>query len=339
MPFENVLSRLMHKSDLTPEEMAGAVESIMSGALKTPDIESFLRLLREKGETPDEIAAAVKVMRKHSLRFSREYPEALDTCGTGGDAKNTLNVSTLAALLACAAGVTVAKHGNRSVSSLCGSADLLEMLGVRIALSPQGAEACLNETGFAFLFAPHFHPAVKHAMEARKNIQGKTLFNLLGPLTNPAGVKHQLLGVYSRELVETMAGVLQRLGMERGMVVHGSDGMDEISLSDSTYTAMIESGQIHTAFLAPEAVSLSRRKIAEISCSTKAENKRMAEDVMSGAPGAPLDIVCLNAAAAIHVAGKAASFIEGYKIARETAASGKIKEKLSQIVKVSNSLS
>ncbi len=335
MHFENALNQLMQKKDVAPEAMAGVVESIMSGELKTPDIESFLRLLQEKGETPDEIAAAVKVMRRHSLKFSREYPEALDTCGTGGDAKNTMNVSTLAALVACAAGVKVAKHGNRSVSSLCGSADLLEMLGIRIDLTPESAEKCLNETGFAFLFAPLFHPAVKHAMEARKKIKGKTLFNLLGPLTNPAGVKHQLLGVYSRDLVDTMGRVLERLGMERAMVVHGSDGLDEISLSDSTYTARIEKNEIHTAFLAPEAVGLKRRELATISCGSKQENLKRAEEVLSGTEGAPLDIVCLNAAAAIHVAGRSASFAEGYQIARDTVRAGKVRAKVAEIVRFS----
>ena len=333
MIFDSAISKLIKKEDISPEEMSWSIEAVISGDLKTPDIESFLKLLREKGEAADEIAAAAAVMRRHAVKFSRQYPEALDTCGTGGDAKNTLNVSTLSALVACAAGVKVAKHGNRSVSGVCGSADLLEMLGMKIDLSAASAEKCLNQTGFSFLFAPLFHPAVKHATQARKNIQGKTLFNLLGPLTNPLGVKRQLLGVYSRELVEKMADVLRRLGLERALVVHGSDGLDEISISDSTYTAEIAGGKIKTSFLAPEAVELKRRDLSEIHCPAKSENLKKAHEVFQGVPGAALDIVCLNAAATLFIAEKSASVPEGFKLAKETISSGVAAKKLEEIVK------
>ena len=339
MIFNNTLSKLAKKEDISQEEVSWVMENIMSGDLKTPDIESFLMLLREKGETADEITAAAKVLRKHSLQFSRQYPEALDTCGTGGDAKNTINVSTLSALVACAAGAKVAKHGNRSVSGLCGSADLLEMLGVKIDLSPEAAETCLNETGFSFLFAPVFHPAVRHAMDARKNIQGKTIFNLLGPLTNPAQVKQQLLGVYSRERVETMAGVLQKLGLQKALVVHGSDGLDEISLSDSTYMAELDGGEIKTFFFAPEAVGLKRKSLSEIHCDTKFENLKKAGDVLDGVAGASLDIVCLNAAACLFISGKSGSFQEGFQSARDCISSGKAKKKLREIVEFTQSVS
>lgn len=330
MNFDAILSRLTKKENLSPEEIASAIERIMAGSVDTPQIESFLVLLRQKGETAAEIAAAAKVMRKHAVHFKHSYPETIDTCGTGGDAQNTLNVSTLSAIVACAAGVKIAKHGNRSVSSVCGSADLLELLGVKADLAPEKAEKCLEATGFAFLFAPLFHPAVKHAMAARRNIQGKTLFNLLGPLTNPAGVKRQVIGVYSQDAAEKTAEALRLLGLERALVVHGSDGLDEISISDSTYTAELKHGVINHAFVAPEAVKLKRRPIEEIRCASKDDNKKKALDVLAGKPGAPFDIVCFNAAAAIWIAGEM-PLVEAFETARETLLSGKAKSKLEEI--------
>lgn len=249
--MNTLISKLKNSQNLSDPEMAQAIESIMSGGCVTSEIEAFLTFLRDKGEASSEIAAAAKVMRRHSSKLPHNYPDLLDTCGTGGDAKNTVNVSTIAAIVACAAGAQVAKHGNRSVSSVCGSADLLEMLGVKIDLSPAQVAQCLERTGFAFMFAPIFHPSVKHAMAARKNVGGKTIFNLLGPLTNPAGAHYQLLGVYSDRVLMPVASALLALGLKRAMVVHGSDGMDEITTCGPTRVVMVDEGKIHEKKLDP----------------------------------------------------------------------------------------
>ncbi len=312
--------------------MNAAMEEILSGCASDLDIVSFLTGLREKGESTREIIAAATVMRRYAVRLSMPFPRALDTCGTGGDAKHTLNVSTLAAFVVAAAGVTVAKHGNRSVSSVCGSADLLEALGVRVDLRTSDVEECLRLHGFAFFFAPMFHPATRAAMAARKKIGGKTIFNLLGPLSNPAGARFQLVGVYAAPLVETVAHVLSELGSERAMVVHGEDGLDELTLSGPTLVAELKKGKVHAYRFTPEEAGFPRAELARLRCESKEEAVRAALEVLEGAPGPHLNVVCLNAGAALYVAGAAPSIAAGAKLAVETLTSGAAKRKFAAVV-------
>lgn len=329
--FPDVLSKLAARKALDAADVTAAMEEILSGRAADADIEAFLSGLREKGETPAEIAAAASVMRSHAVRLSKPYPRVLDTCGTGGDSKHTLNVSTLSAFVATAAGVLVAKHGNRSVSSVCGSADLLEALGVRVDLRAADVERCLTAQGFAFFFAPTFHPATRAAMPARKKLGGKTLFNLLGPLSNPAGARFQLVGVYAPPLVETMARVLAELGSERALVVHGEDGLDEITLSGPTLAAELKEGKVRTYRINPEDAGFARTDISRLRCDTKEAAVQAAIDVLEGTPGPHHNVVCLNAGAALYVAGAAASIAEGARIASQTLTSGAAKRKLADV--------
>ncbi len=319
-------------------EVESMMRQIMAGSVGTPEIESFLLALRNRGETVEEISSAARVMREFSVKISRPYPDLLDTCGTGGDAKNTLNVSTLAAIIASAAGARIAKHGNRSVSSVCGSADLLEFLGMKINLLPTSVERCIEKTGFGFFFAPNFHPATKAAMPARKNIQGKTLFNLLGPLTNPAGARHQLLGVYEERLAPLLANVLLTLGTQRALVVHGFDGLDEISLSGPTQVAEIQGGSIKSYRFTPEEVGLKSASLDSIQTHSKEESGELALRILGGAPGPGSDIVCLNAGAALYVIGMVRSIREGFVLAHETIQLGKALQKLDELVRVTQGL-
>ena len=312
------------------------MESLMSGKLSDEQIEKFLIKLREKGETAEEITAAALVMRKHSLKTSKSFPNLLDTCGTGGDGTQTLNVSTLAAIVASSAGIQVAKHGNRSVSSVCGSADLLELLGININLPVQSVEECIEKTGFGFFFAPNFHPATKFAMPVRKKIQGKTIFNLLGPLTNPAGALHQMVGVYDQKWVEPMADVLKALGSKRALVVHGADGMDEISICAKTKIAELSDNQIKVYEVSPKDFGIKEAAASDLRCASKEEAKNAAMKVLQGAFGPQSDIISLNAAAAIYVAGKTKSIKEGLKLAKELLNSGKAKKKAEQIAEFTN---
>ncbi len=307
----------------------------MSGRVTDEDIEAFLRALREKPETAEEVSAAARVMREHALKLSRAFPEALDTCGTGADNQHTVNVSTLAAIVAAAAGVRVAKHGNRSVTSVCGSADLLELLGVKIDLTPPVVEACLEKTGFGFFFAPIFHPAVKYAGAARKQIKGKTIFNLLGPLSNPAGAGTQLIGVWDPPHVELVAQALVQFGTKRAFVVHGLDGLDEISLSAETLVAEVRNGNIQTFHLDPSNLGFKKCEISALQCSTKEQCKDAALAILQGADGPQTEFVVLNAGAALCVAGKAPSIPEGARVARAVLKSGAALKKLEEIIEVS----
>lgn len=330
------LSQLKNGQSLSSDQMQEAMNIIMSGGAGTADIEEFLLSLRKKGESVDEITSAVRVMRQHAVKLSKAYPNLLDTCGTGGDAKNTLNISTLSALVACAAGARVAKHGNRSVSSVCGSADLLEMLGVKISLDSAGVERCIETVGFGFFFAPNFHPATKAAMPARKNIQGKTLFNLLGPLTNPAGADFQLIGVYSKPLVRVFAEVLSRLGSKRALVVHGLDGLDEISLSGPSCVAELYEGSIREYQIEPRDFGLLPVVPEAFVCQHKEENRQKALKVLEGVPGPGTDVVCMNAAAALYVCGNAPSLKEGFLMAQKTVHSHQAMDKLDHLIECSN---
>ncbi len=322
MIVNDVFFKLGKKEPLSPADMTHMMEAIMTGVLRDPEIEEFLLLLRDKGETAEEIAAAAKVMRQHALKLTRRYAELLDTCGTGGDAKHTLNISTLSALTAASMGVKVGKHGNRSVSSQCGSADLLEALGVRIDLPVPAIEACIDQNNFGFFFAPKFHEATKYAMPARKKIGGKTLFNLLGPLSNPAGALYQLIGVYDERLVGTLAKTLLELGSKRALVVHGKDGLDEITTCDETRVAELDKGRVKSYTVSPGDLGIKKARLENIQCLTLDDCKAAAMGVLKGERGAHGDIVFLNTGAALYVAGKAASLKEGVEAVRKHLASG-----------------
>ncbi len=324
--------RLDHRKDLTATEMTAAMEAIVGGHATDDAIESFLSALRKKGELPTEIAAAAAVMRRYAVPLSRTYPELLDTCGTGGDARRTLNVSTLASLVCAGAGVGVAKHGNRSVSSVSGSADLLEALGVTVDPGPLVVESCIQKTGFGFFFAPRFHPATRFAMPARKRIQGKTLFNLLGPLANPAGAAFQLVGVYDEKLVEIFARVLVDLGVRRAFVVHGRDGMDELTTCDETMVAEVDRGSIIRHVVSPEDIGLRRSSVEDLVVTTKEEALAAAHAVLAGERGPKSDIVCLNAGAAFFVSGRSRSIKAGVFLAQETLKSGAALRAVEKIV-------
>lgn len=336
MNFTETLQKLSRKEPLEKSEMEAVMEAMMTGKLEDARIEEWLLLLREKGETADEIAAAAGVMRRHSLRLSKRYPDLLDTCGTGADESHTVNVSTLSALVAAAAGVHVAKHGNRSVSSVCGSADLLEELGVKVDLAPEDVERCLEKTGFAFFFAPRFHPAVRFATPARKRIKGKTIFNLLGPLSNPASARFQLVGVYDKKLTEIMAKALEDLGVERALVVHGFDGMDEITTCGETFVSELLDGRIRSHSIRPEDFGLKPAEKAELQCDSKESAKECALKVLAGQPGPKSDLVAINAAAAVYVAGKSNNLQGGLSLARETLGSKKALAKLEEIIQTTS---
>lgn len=336
MSFREVLQKLARKEALEKAEMEGAMEEVVAGKAPDADIEEFLILLKQKGETADEITAAATVMRRHAVGLSKRFPDLLDTCGTGADQSRTVNVSTLASLIAAAAGIRVAKHGNRAVSGVCGSADLLELLGVNIELEPEQIQACLEKTGFAFFFAPRFHPATRFAMPARQRIKDKTLFNLLGPLSNPAGARFQLVGVYDKKLTKTLAEVLRELGTERALVVHGSDGMDEITTCGETFVSELLDGRLVDHVLHPKDFGLRAAKPADLQCDSKESAKESALAVLSGEPGPKSDLAALNAAAAIYVAGKSKSLKGGLSFAKDILGSKKALQKLEEIVSVSN---
>jgi anthranilate phosphoribosyltransferase len=316
--IQEVTQNLSQGRNLTPDQMETVMEEILTGRAQTPQIVSFLTALSQKGETIDEVTAAVLVMRKHAVNITSPDKVVLDTCGTGGDKKGTFNVSTAVAFIASSCGITVAKHGNRSVSSCCGSADILEALGVNINMDKTKIEQCLKDIGIAFLFAQKLHPAMRHAMEARKKIGAKTIFNLLGPLSNPAGARYQLVGVYERRWVEILAKALGNLGARHALVVHGEDGLDELTTVASTFVAEFQHGQIKTYSLSPEDFGLKRACPQDLQGGDAATNAKIILDVFSGKPGPARDIVVLNAAAAIYVADRVTSIKEARRLAEES---------------------
>jgi anthranilate phosphoribosyltransferase len=316
--MKNVLEKLLDKNNLAMEEAYGVMSDIMEGRATPAQIGAFLIALRLKGETVEEVSGFAQAMRDKALRL--DYPgNLLDTCGTGGDGMGTINISTLSALVVAGAGVKVAKHGNRSVSSLCGSADLLEGLGVKIDLPPSTAKRCLDECNFSFLFAPLYHPAMRYAAGPRKELGVRTVFNILGPLTNPARVKRQLLGVFSPSLTSFIASVLGKLGVERAMVVSSLDGIDEISISAPTKVSELRNGTIYEYTIEPERLGVRTYLLDELKVKSKEESVEIAQRVLAGEmEGAVMDAVLVNSAAALIVAGMANDFKEGMEIARES---------------------
>ncbi len=337
MNYASLLNRLLAGEDLSHDDMLLLMQHIMGGQLTPAQIAAVLVALRIKGETVTEITAAAQVMRELSTKVVvQDNGHLIDTCGTGGDGAQTFNISTASALVAAAAGASVAKHGGRSVSSTCGSADILEKLGVNVNVTPQQVAHCVDTIGIGFMFAPNHHSAMKHAAPVRRELGVRTLFNLLGPLTNPAGAKNQVMGVFHRDLTGKLAQVLQQLGSRHVLVVHGADGMDEISISGSTYIAELKDGTVREYTVQPQDFGLKTAQSDTIRVANADEARTMLLGVMDNQLGAARDIVQLNAGAAIYVAGLAATLEEGVKKAGEVIASGAAKSKLAQLIQVSN---
>jgi anthranilate phosphoribosyltransferase len=320
---------------LSEEEAAAIMEEIMSGEATPAQLAAFLIGLRVKGETVEEIAGMARVMREKALRVPFEGSPLLDTCGTGGDGKGTFNVSTAAAFVAAGAGATVAKHGNRAMSSACGSADVLEALGARIDLGPEAVGQCLREVGFGFMFAQTFHPAMRFAAGPRREIGVRTVFNILGPLTNPAGAQAQVLGVADPAIGEKMIQALARLGSRHALVVHGEDGLDEMTLAASTLVHELEGGKVRSYSVTPEEVGLTRAKGQAVKGGSPQENAAAMRAVFSGEGGPLRDIVLLNSAAALVAADIAPTIAEGVAVAARTIDSGAAGQKLERFVEVS----
>jgi anthranilate phosphoribosyltransferase len=322
--------------DLGPEAMTAVMRQIMGGEATPAQIGAFLVGLRMKGETVAEITAAARVMRELVTPVEVSKDHLVDTCGTGGDGANTFNISTVSAFVTAAAGARVAKHGNRSVSSRSGSADLLEAAGVKIDLMPEQVARCIEEVGIGFMFAPRYHGAMKHAIGPRRELGIRTIFNLLGPLTNPAGAPNQVLGVYDDQWLRPVAEVLKNLGSRSVMVVHAADGLDEISISAETRVAELRNGEVRTYTITPEEFGLQRGDPSEITVESVTESLAFMDSVLNNQPGAAFDVVLLNAGAAIYVAGQARDLSEGIQRAREAIADGKAKQKLAAFIELTN---
>lgn len=334
--IEEAIDNLSKGKDLTRSQMQEAMEEIMTGKVDTSLTVAFLTGLNKKGETPEELTAAVSVMRRYVTKIHTDKEVVLDTCGTGGDTKGTFNISTVVSFVASGCGVAVAKHGNRSVSSCCGSADILEALGININMNPRDLEKCLDEIGIAFLFAPNLHPAMKYAMPARKEVGTKTIFNLLGPLTNPAGARYQLVGVYDKRWTEILAQVLGSLGTVHALIVHGEDGLDEITTTARTFVSEVYKGKIKNFEIMPEDFGFRKAELEDLKGGDISSNARIMLEVLEGKAGPHRDIVLLNAAAAIYTADKAKSIKEGIELAKESIDSGRALEKLELLRQYSN---
>jgi anthranilate phosphoribosyltransferase len=313
--FPALIEKLIRREDLTSEEAEAAMAEVMEGRAADAQIAGLLIGLAMKGERPAEIVGLARMMRAHAVRLSHPYEDAFDTCGTGGDRSGTFNISSCAAIVVAACGVRVAKHGNRSVSSLSGSADVFEALGVNVAAAPSSVERCLTEANIGFLFAPTFHPSMRYAAQARRALGVRTAFNLLGPLTNPAGAKRQLVGVPRPEFTELMARALMLLGSERAWVVHGADGIDEISTTGYTKVSECFAGTVKTFYLHPTDLGVAKATAAALCGGSAAQNARIIVDVLEGGVGPARDVVVLNAGAALFVAGVATSVRDGMQLA------------------------
>jgi anthranilate phosphoribosyltransferase len=330
--FRDYLQKIIDRKNLSESEMSEMIEEIFSGTLSNAQIGAFMAALATKGETFEELAGAARVMRRRATRIQAPGSTVVDTCGTGGDGGGTFNISTTTAFVVAASGVTVAKHGNRSVSSRCGSADLVEALGVNITVGPFVVEEAVAEIGIGFLFAPLYHGAMKHAAAARKEVGIRSIFNMLGPLTNPAAANCQLLGVYAPQLTEMFAEALRLLGTRRALVVHGHDGLDEISVCAPTRISELKDGLIRTYDIDPERFLGRRAAPSQIAGGDPAHNAAITRGVLAGEKGACRDVVVLNAAAALMAAGKTDTFEAGMRLAAESIDSGSARRKLDELV-------
>ncbi len=334
--IQEAIKDLIAGADLGRARTRAAMDQIMSGQATDAQIGAFLVALRIKGETVDEIAGCAEVMREKATPIATARPDLIDTCGTGGDDSGTFNISTAVAFVACGAGLAVAKHGNRSISSHCGSADVLAALGVNVEASPEKVGECLDEVGIGFLFAVALHGAMKHAIGPRRELATRTVFNVLGPLTNPAGAKRQLIGVYDSALTEALAGVLGQLGSERALVVHGSDGLDEITLTGPTQVSELRDGSVSTRQIDPRDFGLQLAPAEALQGGDAAYNARILREVLDGREGPRRDVVLINAATAIAVGGRAEDTTAGLELARASIDSGRARQALDRLVEVSN---
>jgi anthranilate phosphoribosyltransferase len=347
--IKEAIGKVVQLKDLSETEMIEVMNQVMGGEATAAQVGAFITALRMKGETIEEIAGAARVMRDHAtpirvgkaLDIDREEinldrETIVDTCGTGGSGTKSFNISTTVAFVVSACGAKVAKHGNRSISSACGSADVLEALGVNLNVTPQQVEACINQIGVGFLFAPALHGAMKHAIGPRREIGIRTIFNILGPLTNPAGADRQVLGVYAENLVEVLANVLVRLGCRRGFVVHGLDGMDEVTLTGPTRIGEINNGAVNLSTIEPEDFGLRRCALADLQGGDAAANAAIVRAVLNGKPGPKRDVVLLNAAYALVAAGLAKDIEAGLERARGAIDDGMALAKLDGLVQMTN---
>lgn len=333
--IKEAIAQLVKREDLTSDVMEQVMEEIMTGEATDAQKASFLTALSMKGETIDEITSAAKVLRSHCERFLNDM-DVLEIVGTGGDGSNTINISTLSSVVVSAAGIPVAKHGNRAASSKCGTADCLEALGVKIDCAPARSAQILKDINLCFLFAQKYHPAMRFVGAVRKEMGIRTLFNVLGPLANPAGATMQLFGVYSEELVEPLAHVLRNLGVKRAMVVYGRDSMDEISLSAETKVCEFKNDEFKSYVIRPEDLGLTRCNKEDLVGGTPQENAAIVNDILSGAKGPKTDVVLLNAGAAIYLASDGITLKDGIEKAREIIVSGKAKKQLEKFIKETN---
>lgn len=334
--IKEAIQKIIERVNLTQQEASDVMTEIMTGKATDAQIAAFITALRMKGETVEEITGCAKVMRQQATKITvhmqnQEWNMVVDTCGTGGDKTKTFNISTASAFVVAGAGVVVAKHGNRAISSKCGSADVLEALGVNIELSPLKVEECINKYGIGFLYAPIMHSAMKYAMPARKDIGVRTIFNILGPLSNPANITAQVLGVYSANLTEPLANVLKNLGLRGAFVVHGMDGTDEFSITTTTQVSELKDGVVRTYTVSPEDFGLKSATIEEIKGGDAKENAQIILDILEGKKGARRDVVLLNSAAALTAAGRTKDILEGIKVAADSIDSGMALKKLEEL--------
>src|SRR5829696_3923818 len=333
--FEHLLEKLTRHEDLTADEAAAAMADVVEGRAAPAHMAALLVGLAMKGERPAEIVGLARTMRAHAVPVSKRYDDLFDTCGTGGDRSGTFNISSCAAIVVAAAGVRVAKHGNRSASSKAGGADVYEALGIRITAPPATVERCLSEARIGFFFAPTFHPSMRHAAAVRRELGVRTAFNLLGPLTNPAGATRQLVGVPRPEYTELMARALLLLGTERAWVVHGADGIDELTTTGYTKISECRGGAVNTFYLHPADVGLPKAPAGSLQGGNAHDNARIIESVLNGVRGPARDVVLLNAGAALFIAGAAASLNDGILLASRAIDSGDARKTLERLVSIS----
>lgn len=336
MQFARILEKIIDRVDLSGSEMTTVMDQVMQGELTAVQIGALLTALRMKGESVEEITAAAQTMRDHSVKINAGIDPMVDTCGTGGDGFGTFNISTAAAFIAAGAGVTIAKHGNRSVSSKCGSADVLLELGVIIDLHPEKVGNCIQTIGIGFLFAPKLHPAMKHAVVPRKELAIRTMFNMLGPLTNPANAQYQVVGVFAPELTEKFGLVLQKLGLRRALVVHGLDNLDEITVTTNTQITELKDGNLSTYTFTPLQYINNYCTMEQIKGGDAKMNAKIIHDILSGQKGAFADVALLNGAAAIYVSGLANDFGEAVTKGKHAIESGAALNKLEDLINFSN---
>jgi anthranilate phosphoribosyltransferase len=336
--IREAIAKLVIKEDLLQDECESVMQEIMKGEATPSQISSFITALRMKGETPEEIAGCARVMRANSIKVVAKTDQIVDTCGTGGDGTGTFNISTAVAFVLAGAGCTVAKHGNRSVSSKCGSADVLEELGVKIELTPEDVGRCIDEIDIGFLFAPGLHPAMKHAAVPRRELGIRTVFNLLGPLTNPASATMQLIGVYDPNLTETIARVLSLLGTKSALVVYGADGLDELSTTGKNKVTELINGEITTYYIEPEQYGLRKAEISDLKGGLPQENAETLRSLLNGEKNAKRDVLLLNAAAGLFVADMVKNISDGIEMAADTVDSGKALLKLEKLIELSRNL-